>query len=586
MAIAHNIDVLLQAKTDGYDKKLKASEKRTKEFADKAKPWLESLFGKSGGGLAGSFLQGGAMAAGAVVAIGAINLLTTAIKGAFNGLKQLVAEGFTDLDQLGDMAKRLAINAGALTTLQFAAIKSGSSAEDLNSSLQRMSRNLAEAGAAAGGPVNEALAELGINAEQLAGLSVEDKFKMIADGMAGISDNGKRLALINDIFGKTGSSLNELLAGGGKSIDGFNEKAKKLGLVFSDGEVAKVGDAVGAWESFGMALKGLGQSFAVALAPLGIGLGDLATDSIATIISYLNPLFELIRQWSPAIIQMANITVTVFRQIMDVCLEVAQILMNTFGGPILELLSYFGGDITNLAETVTVALAFVEAVIERWQQIWEIAFASVALSMITFGNDCLNIFGTVLPNLFTNFAKATSQLFLNLANNVMQAFKMIWNVITTGGIGKVNFKPLFDGFKSAAINAAKDLARPATEMEKQLQKTLDQQSKKLSFDIAEDMTARIGELKSLITDDKSIDFSSMGGGFDDEMEATVTTKLAPGALERGSSAAFEAIINAQDQQSNPVVAEIVKGNKLQAKGNDMLAEIAANKNQLAIANFR
>ncbi|WP_254513844.1 hypothetical protein [Anatilimnocola floriformis] len=582
MAVAHNIDVLIQANTEKFDKNLDKSEKKTKEFANNMKPWLEALFGKTGGGLAQDFMKGGAIAAGATVAIAAIGALTGAIKSAFQSLQQLVSDGFGSLDQLGDVAKKIGISAASLVVLQLAADQSGSNVEDLNASLTKMVRNISEA-ARQGGPAAAALAQIGLDAQQLARLKPEDQVKAIADGLSKLGNAGDRLSIINDIFGKTGSSLNELLQGGGKGIDEFREKASRLGLLFSDGEIAQVQNAQDAYSLFGKSLQGLGQHFAVALAPLTQGLFEMFANEIGGMTEALHPVFEQIRNWTPAILQMTNITIQGFKMMGQIIWEFRTLFAFVFGGPITALIVYFGENILNLSQSIGEALAFTESVLTRWEQVWEVALLGVALDFVKFGNDCLNMFGTLIPNLLMNFASACVETFMALSHNVGEIFAAMWLEITTFGEADTDmmFKPMFDGFKRAAAQASKDMKRPLGEMEKELKKSFLAKDNKLAIDIAGDMTKRMAELRNLMkTPDVDFGNADLGG------EMNVTTKLAPGALEKGSSAAFEAIVNAQEKQGDPLLTEAIKGNRLQQDNNRILGEINQKGNQLAAANLR
>ena len=90
------------------------------------------------------------------------------------------------------------------------------------------------------GSANASLDAIGVTIEQLAGLSPEEQFEKVADGIARIQDPSLRAAAAMDIFGRSGTMLLPLLENGAAGIQALRKQAQDLGLTISteDAEAA------------------------------------------------------------------------------------------------------------------------------------------------------------------------------------------------------------------------------------------------------------------------------------------------------------------------------------------------------------
>ena len=135
-------------------------------------------------------------------------------------------------DDLEEMSQRTGVSVEALSELGFAADIAGSDLETLETGIKHMQRAIVEA---AGGSesAQQALAKLGLSAADLAGLSPDEQFKRMADGIARIEDPALRVAVAMQIFGRSGTKLIPLLAAGASGIEALQEQARRLGLTIS-----------------------------------------------------------------------------------------------------------------------------------------------------------------------------------------------------------------------------------------------------------------------------------------------------------------------------------------------------------------
>ncbi|MCC7409177.1 MAG: hypothetical protein IT442_14010, partial [Phycisphaeraceae bacterium] len=135
-------------------------------------------------------------------------------------------------DDLAKMSARTGVSVESLSELGFAAELSGMSMEDLETSLRKMQKTLVEAASGSAGAV-DALAKLGLTADDLRGLSPDEQLKRIADRLASIRDPALRAALAMEVFGKTGTKLLPLMADGAAGIEALQHQAREMGLTIS-----------------------------------------------------------------------------------------------------------------------------------------------------------------------------------------------------------------------------------------------------------------------------------------------------------------------------------------------------------------
>lgn len=190
-------------------------------------------------------------------------------------------------DQITKAANRTGVGVGALQELKYAAEQSDVSFEDLQGSIGKIQKTLA--GAASGGKEQaEALSDLGLSISDLSSLSPDKQFELIADKLADITDPAVRASRGMAVFGKSFQTLLPLIEEGADGMKELRERARELGLVFSDEDVANAtafGDIV---SDLTKQLKALvftvGATIGEALQPFAEG----ATKVLRTVIDWVN----------------------------------------------------------------------------------------------------------------------------------------------------------------------------------------------------------------------------------------------------------------------------------------------------------
>jgi len=166
-------------------------------------------------------------------------------------------------DALDKMSKRTGMSVESLSELGFAAEQSGSSLEDVEKGVKAMERVI---GAAASGAAAaaDALATLGLSAEQLLALAPEDRFAAIAQRLNALSDPALRAAAAMKVFGRSGTALLPML----EDLPQLRAEARRLGVVMSAEDAKAAAVFHEALVKLWAALRSLAVTVGSALAPL------------------------------------------------------------------------------------------------------------------------------------------------------------------------------------------------------------------------------------------------------------------------------------------------------------------------------
>ena len=200
---------------------------------------------------------------------GAVNSTATKLVGLAGaaGLGAMVKSSLATNDALAKTADRLGLTTQALSGLQRAAELSGAGTRTLDMGLQRMTRRVAEA-ARGTGEAKDAIAELGLSAQELAQLSPDQQFRRIAGAMQGVSNQGDRVRLAMKLFDSEGVKLVNTLAMGEEGLDEAQRKVEQYGVALSRVDAAQMEAANDAMFNARQVSQGLANQLTIKLAPI------------------------------------------------------------------------------------------------------------------------------------------------------------------------------------------------------------------------------------------------------------------------------------------------------------------------------
>jgi hypothetical protein len=205
------------------------------------------------------------------------------------GLAAFVSHQMNVIDANAKLADTFDISTEALAGLQHAGDLAGASSEDLTGGFTKLQNKIGEA---VGGSTEAAaaLAKVGLTGEQLKGMSLDQAFGLVADGLNKLPTAAERTAATLDLFGKSGGKLVPMLMGGSASLREAQAEAERFGLTVSRMDAGKVEEANDNWTRMGAAIRGAGTQLAIQFAPLvsevGIGLADMFVQALPTIVEW------------------------------------------------------------------------------------------------------------------------------------------------------------------------------------------------------------------------------------------------------------------------------------------------------------
>lgn len=137
-------------------------------------------------------------------------------------------------DQLSKLSQRSGIAVEELSALKYAGELSDVSLEDLSTTLDKLNRNIATA--AAGGKTQAAaFAAIGVAVRDATGQvrAADQVLGDLAQAFASYADGPNKVAIANEIFGRSGARVIPLLNAGRDGLREMREEAERLGIVIS-----------------------------------------------------------------------------------------------------------------------------------------------------------------------------------------------------------------------------------------------------------------------------------------------------------------------------------------------------------------
>lgn len=168
------------------------------------------------------------------VMLGAFGGLLTG--AALNQMRRSVDRAVDTLDDIAKSADKIGVTTDALQELRVAADLSGVSTSQLDTALSRFARTASDARNGLS-TAERAFDAVGVSVTDLDGnlKPIDALLSEVADGMAGMGDATQRAATAQELFGRSGTQMVNLLAAGGAGIEQMRQQARELGIVFEEG---------------------------------------------------------------------------------------------------------------------------------------------------------------------------------------------------------------------------------------------------------------------------------------------------------------------------------------------------------------
>ncbi len=223
-----------------------------------------------------------------------------------------VRETIGALDDIGKTADRIGLTTDALQELRVIAESAGVSQSSLDSSMERFSKRLGEA-TVGGGAAAKMLKTLGLEADQLATMGLDDALSVVADRIAAIPEPTQRAAAAAALFGREGVAMVNLLREGSDGMARMRQEAREMGIVIDESVVRGAEDAQTKLDLMSRVISAQLNSALIDLAPLLVGgataIADLAralNSGIDAVQNFLAPQTALEKTTDNVVAAMAD----------------------------------------------------------------------------------------------------------------------------------------------------------------------------------------------------------------------------------------------------------------------------------------
>lgn len=206
-----------------------------------------------------------------VNAVGKAFAASTALSA--GALTAVYASAASQADKLAKTSDKLGILPERLSGIQFAGEQTGVAIETTNKALQKMSDVVSDATRGVGEGA-AALETLNINAAELAKLSPDKQFSVIAEAMKGVTNQNEKLNIAIDLFGQRGAGLVNTLALGSDGLNAMQVEADALGITLNRIELAKIEGANDAFNRAKVSTSAFGKVLAAEVSPFVAALSD------------------------------------------------------------------------------------------------------------------------------------------------------------------------------------------------------------------------------------------------------------------------------------------------------------------------
>lgn len=191
----------------------------------------------------------------AAVGIGAFAAAASAVIATLNRVSD-------EVERLSLLADRAGVSFEFIQVLEVAAVKSGTSVDNLSGSFSRFLRSVDDARTGSKG-AESAFASLGISIDDLSSQNPERLFTQAARAISQIEDPATRAATAMEIFGKAGTELLPVF----EELATAREDLERLGTAISERQKQNLLEYNNELDRLGIASKGAGNQLASAFAP-------------------------------------------------------------------------------------------------------------------------------------------------------------------------------------------------------------------------------------------------------------------------------------------------------------------------------
>lgn len=350
-------------------------------------------------------------------------ILVGTLGGVVVGLGKLTLSTASSIGQVDELAHKTGLSAEKIQELNYAAEYLEVSAEDIGSSIAKMTKNMDTARSGTGDAA-EAFKALHIRIKDGNGQlkDSETVFYQVIDALGNVRNETEKDALSMAIFGKSAMTLNNLILEGSDGIKGYAKRANDLGLVLDNDVYQKFLDLDDAVTEMNKQWDAVKLKFAEVLLPiltsLAEALNGLSTDTIKNGIIAAGLIVTLTLITSTIVSLVANLA------ILSASLAIAGTAFVSMAGTIGLVLIL----ITSIATAAYLIYTHWGEITKFFSDLWK----EVETSFENFVN-------WIETGFNTDFTKAFGGVFGDALNGLAANAKNVWDSIKSIFGGGVDF---------------------------------------------------------------------------------------------------------------------------------------------------
>lgn len=183
------------------------------------------------------------------------------------------------IDRLAKVSARIGVTANELRSLRYAAELSGASAEQLDKGMLRFARTISEANVGLS-TAKRGFDTLGISIKDQNGTlkSVDALFKEVTQKFTGLSSEADRARVANELFGRSGQELLNMLSSGSEGVDQMRQKFEELTFELTERQTKAVQQANDNLTALKVTFQSFGQLITAEILPI---LSDLIVNGLS-----------------------------------------------------------------------------------------------------------------------------------------------------------------------------------------------------------------------------------------------------------------------------------------------------------------
>jgi hypothetical protein len=207
---------------------------------------------------------------------------------------KLANEGIQLADQSAKTARSLGITSRELEGFRFAAQQSGISTSALDQSLKQFTIRLGDA-LKGTGETADAFRKLGLDAETLSRMPLEQAMGKVADALDGVTNQAERARVATQVFGRQGVEMTRMLEGGSSALNELTAESRRFGVTLTDYQIRGIEEATNAQGRLSTSLNGLKMQLGAELAPTITDMTDRMANFTAAMTNTIPVFLDFIR---------------------------------------------------------------------------------------------------------------------------------------------------------------------------------------------------------------------------------------------------------------------------------------------------